>query len=205
MDSTAKSIIIGSILGDGYISKPTKFKKTCYMEFKYSDKYFEYLKWLHSSFKSCDPGIFSSHQNGQHKFVLSYSKELGKLRELFYREGRKVVPSNIDELLTNPLSLAIWYMDDGTLDNRKKYHLNAMLATYSFTFQECKLLMDTLQSNFGVKSSVTRCQMRGKVYPRLYIWAKDTIKFLDLVRPYILPCFEYKVTPVSLASSSGHT
>jgi len=97
------------------------------------------------------------------------------------------------DLLVDPLSLAVWYMDDGTLDFRELYHCNVMIATYGFTFSDCKLLENTLWQNFGIKSSVTVCTMRGIKYPRLYLWSSGTNTFLDLVKPYILPCFKHKI------------
>lgn len=105
----------------------------------------------------------------------------------------KIVPPNIEEILTEPISLAVWYMDDGTLDFRELYHCNVMIATYGFTFSDCKLLVNTLFHNFGIHANVTKCTMRGKIYPRLYVWAKDSIKFIDLVESYILPCMKHKV------------
>ena len=126
------------------------------------------------------------------RFYTKHSVLIGEYRKLFYPQGRKIVPDNINELLTDPLSLAVWYMDDGTLDFRETYHCNVMLATYNFTFDECKLLVGMLKENFGIHSSVTKCTMRGKVYPRLYVWAKDTLRFLDIVDPYMLPCMSHK-------------
>lgn len=192
MNKTQSAIIIGSVLGDGYITKLRRTKGSASMEFKYSDKYLGYLNWLYSMLKTIGVGKISSHQNNQHRFITKSSVEIGVYRKIFYPEGKKIVPLNIKELLTDPLSLAIWYMDDGTLDFRELNHCNIMIATYSFTFEECKLLVGVLAENFGIKASVTKCTMRGKVYPRLYIWSKDTTEFLNLVDPFIHPCMSYK-------------
>lgn len=195
VDDISRSIFIGSILGDGYINRIRTLKGSTSMEFKYCDKYFEYLCWLHRSLLPFGVGRICSHQNSQHRFCTSNSTEMGDMRRLFYNSvGTKIVPPSIKKLLTTPLALAIWYMDDGTLDYRAKYHCNVLLATYNFTFQECKLLKEALEENFSIQSSVTKCTMRGKVYPRLYVWAKDTLHFLELVSPYVNPlkCMKHK-------------
>lgn len=193
MNEVCKAIIVGSILGDGHVTRVTSRLRLSQMEFKYSDKSFEYLKWFYDSLSCLGLNPVRSHPNKQHYFRIRSSAEIGEFRELFYKDGVKIIPNNIKSLLTNPLTLAVWYMDDGTFDNREKYHCNPLIATYSFTFQECKLLVQALNDNFGIHASVTKCVMRGKVYPRLYIWSESTIKFFDIVRPYILPCMKYKI------------
>jgi hypothetical protein len=35
--------------------------------------------------------------------------------------------------------------------------------------------------------------MRGKVYPRLYFPAAASAALLEIVEPYIQPCFAYKI------------
>jgi hypothetical protein len=54
--------------------------------------------------------------------------------DLFYLNGVKVVPSNIDELLT-PLGLAYWIMCDGSFTGS-----GVRLNTQSFTLSELELL-----------------------------------------------------------------
>jgi hypothetical protein len=47
----------------------------------------------------------------------------------FYFQGKKIVPSNIYELLT-PISLAIWFMDDGNTSLKSG---GLHISTESFT------------------------------------------------------------------------
>jgi len=198
MLSTTKNILIGHILGDGFLYPPTKREGKSQLESKYSDKSLEYLIWLREGLSELNPGPIKPHQNDQHLYRTKASKELGELRKLFYPKGKKIVPKEIKSLLTDPISLAVWYMDDGTLDFRERYHCNAMIATYGFSFSDCKLLVNTLHDNFDIKSIVTVCTMRGIKYPRLYVWAKDSIRFLNLIEPYILPCMEHKIVKCNL-------
>ena len=112
---------------------------------------------------------------------------------MFYPKGKKIVPKNIKELLRNPLTLAVWYQDDGTLDCRSKYHYNAMFATYCFSFSDCKLLAKALRENFNLDARVCKCKMRGKTRYRLYIASKSMNNFVGLVEPHIITCFRYKI------------
>lgn len=101
---------------------------------------------------------------------------------------------DIQDLLKDPLSLAIWYQDDGTLDKRSKYHWNAMFATYCFPYNDCELLATAVRQNFDIEMSVCRCQMRGKMYYRLYVLSKSMRRFIEVVRPYIHTDYAYKIS-----------
>ncbi len=200
MNDICRSILIGSVLGDGHLTKITTRNLTSSLYVKYSQRYHEYILWLYDSLGDINPGKLGCRKNGQYQFNTRKSLVLGEYRRLFYPEGIKIIPPNIKELLTDPLSLAVWYMDDGTLDFRENYHFNSHFATYNFTFQECKLLVDTLKENFGMKSTVTKCTMRGKVYPRLYVWSESMNTFLDYIDPYVsqLSCMSHKIVNPSI-------
>lgn len=193
MDSVIKNIIVGSILGDGYLSRPTK--KGSRLWLKYNDKSFTYLKWLHKKLKPIGIGeIKVKRDYNQHYFLTDSSLEMADFWNSFYPNGEKRIPANIRDILTDPLSLAVWYMDDGCLDYREKYHCNATFATFCFSYKDCERLADTLKVNFGVKARVHKCTMRGKMYYRLYILSESMNNFFDVIRKYVHPCMSYKIS-----------
>lgn len=192
MEERTKSIIIGSVLGDGHVTSLSA-KNKARLWLKYDDQYFSYLEWLHDELRSIGVGPIKSKKGyHQHQFLTDASLCLGLIRRLFYPEGRKIVPRSIKEIFKNPLALAIWYQD-GTLDSRSKDHFNSMFATHCFSFSDCALLAETLRDNFKLGVRVHRCQMRGKVRFRLYVTSQSMIRFLNLIRPYVNSCFEYKI------------
>lgn len=193
MNSRIQSIIVGSILGDGYMTELT-VKKKSRLWLKYDDRYLSYLEWLHEELRPIGVGIIKGKKGyHQHQFLTDSSSEIGKLKMLFYPKGKKLVPKNIDQLLIDPSSLAVWYMDDGTLDQRERYHFNALFATHGFSFEDCVRLAKVLNINFKIQTSVCRCLMRGKLRYRLYLWSRSMDHFMDLIEPYILPCFAHKI------------
>lgn len=198
MDKKWKQVVVGLILGDGNLRPPTKRKGESLLDVKYNDRYLSYLRWLHQVFQPIGVNpIRSKKEYNQHRFYTKPSKEMGDLYKIFYPQGKKIVPKEIFKLLSHPLSLAVWYMDDGSLDFRDKYHFNACFATYNFSKNDCELLREVLDLNFGLKAKVHKSTMRGKIYFRLYILAGSMEKFIKLVSPYILPCFSYKISKVS--------
>lgn len=112
---------------------------------------------------------------------------------MFYPNNVKGIPKDIQTYLADSLTLAVWYQDDGTLDFRSGYHANALFATHCFTQNECQLLANALRVNFDLDVRVCRCLMRGKLYFRLYVCSKSMNRFMQLIEPYIQPCFHYKL------------
>lgn len=72
-------------------------------------------------------------------------------REIFYSGKKKIVPLNISELLSSPLALAVWYLDDGAL---RKDSSAFRLHTNSYTLPEVQLLQETLLVNFHLNSAI---------------------------------------------------
>lgn len=188
-----KSIIIGTLLGDGYIYKD-RFGFH-YLEVKHSDAQKDYVFWMHKKLKPFSSGLEPKQRrdNYQWRFTTKSNNDLVELRNLFYPEGIKIVPKNIPKLLIDPLSLAVWYMDDGSLDFRPKSHFAFSLKTNAFKLKECRLLSKVLKENFGLETSVQYPICRGKRYPQIYIGKQGRDKFIKLIDQYIIPCFQYKL------------
>lgn len=192
MDKVSKSILIGSILGDGWLDKPTK--NGSHWVIKYDDKSLSYLEWLQQKLSRYFPdGVRKKKNYHQHFIYSEVCPEIAEFRKIFYPQGKKIVPEEVKTLLTEPLSLAIWYMDDGSLDRRDKYHLNSTIATFCFSYMDCELLASTLKDNFGVEVRVHKSTMRGRERYRLYIVSESMERFMRIIRPYIQPCFMYKI------------
>lgn len=194
MSETIRHILIGSILGDGFLTPLTKRAKLSRLWLKYDDGHYPYLEWLHQQLSPIGVDPIQKKKNyHQHYFLTRSLREIGILREQFYPNGKKIIPNGIDSLLVHPLSLAVWYMDDGNLDFRDAYHRNASFATYGFSKEGCRTLVEILERNFDIAARVHRTTMRNKVYFRTYILSQSTETFMALIRPYIHPCFAYKL------------
>lgn len=195
MENNTRDILVGSILGDGWFGKLSRRTGTSIYYAKYKGDKIGYLNWLRSELKELEPSELKTVQRyKQYYFFTRARKDIGDYRKIFYpNEGRKVVPKSITKLLRSPRALAVWYQDDGTLDRRSKYHWNAMFSTYCFPHNECVLLAEVLKKNFSIDVSVCKCQMRGKMYYRLYVLSKSMMRFLKIIEPYIHSSFRYKI------------
>lgn len=101
----------------------------------------------------------------------------------WYPNGKKIVPLDIH--LEDPELLAQWYMGDGACQPECR---RLLLSTCCFTEEENVYLRDRLGKLLG--NQVYVCHMNG--YPMIGIKGKATEGFLNLVRPYLDPCFAFK-------------
>ncbi len=176
------SLILGSLLGDGYLDKTTRgyslrihhgITQKEYVDFKY-----EILK----SFVNSAPK-----QSGKAYYFRTVSHPyLNYLREIFYLERTKVLPKEFLEENLDPFALAIWIMDDGAAD-WKQLRIN----TQSFTLAENIWLTQLLQAKFGIVIKINKD--RGKYRLRFSASSMQVLK--DLVLPYIIPSMLYKLSP----------
>ena len=193
LDKKLQDITIGLLLGDGCFENK-KDTLGIRLQIKQQSKAKEYVEWLYGQFKNhCLSEVKFRKDYKQYYFSTRYLREFQNIYNLFYKEGKKVIPSNIKDLLKSPLSLAIWYMDDGSLDYRPKDHYAFYLASNCFTVKDSEKLQRVLLENFKIKSAIYNNLCRGKRYPRIYIGSEDRDTFCRTVRPYILDCFSYKL------------
>lgn len=195
MEVKNRNIVVGSLLGDGWLGKLTKRSGNCIYYVKYHDRSIGYLQWIRAQLQELHPSELKSiPRYTQHYFYTEARTDIGDLRRQFYpHEGRKRVPDNIGDLLSDPPTLAIWYQDDGTLDRRSHYHWNARIATYCFPYNDCVRLREVLRTNFGIEVSVCRNKMREKVYYELYVLSRSMKRFIEIVRPYVHGDYAYKI------------
>ena len=176
------SIVLGSILGDAYVHP---LGKICFEQAKQQKNY---LVWKHVKLKNlASPKIARVVRvdKRNQKKTISYRFFLRQyfrsLRELFYSNGNKIIPKEINEWL-NPLFISVWYMDDGHLDKGK----SPLLATDAFSQKDVAMLASLLEAKFELQVKVTS---KG----RLRIRSDSTSRFFQLVSPWIHPDLRYKL------------
>ena len=97
----------------------------------------------------------------------------------------KIIPYNIFYWLT-PLSLAVWFMDDGS-----KYKNSARIATNCFTFEEITFLCDVLKKKFCIVASPCKSGVgKGHI---IYIHVESMKLFTRIVKPHMVPSMYYKL------------
>ena len=187
-----KDILLGLLLGDGHLEK-----NGSYVRLRVDQKldHGNYVKWLYGELANLVPSKPRIIREKDKRTGKVYSRlhfstystsELNKWRDIFYCNRRKIIPPNIESMLKSKVSLAIWFMDDGY----KRNDCAAIrLNTDAFNCDEQIILIQCLRKNFKIKSHLHK---KGKWF-NIYIPKDEADKFCNIVKPYILPSFRYKL------------
>ena len=184
LTSTQNEIIVGSLLGDGTLRKQGT-RTNALFEANHSFRYKSYVDWKYKHFEEFILTPPKSRKgNGKriaYRFTTRSLPVFTQYYNSYYRDKRKVIPTDLE---ITKIVLAVWFMDDGS-KSRNTYYLN----TQQFSIVDQKMLIDFLERDFKVKSSLNK----DKNYYRIRIRTNSANLFLRVIEPFILPIFWYKL------------
>jgi len=176
-----RDLVIGSLLGDGYLMPTTA--GWCF-RVSHGVQQSSYVDWKFGIIS--DLVRTAPRASGRSYYFRTVTHpDFSGIRDAFYAPGAgKVVPLHLIERELTAFGLAIWFMDDGAAD-RNQLRLN----TQSFSFDENLVLAEFLQAKFGIAAQLNKDKDRY----RLRICAKGIERFLELVAPHVIPSMLYKL------------
>ena len=186
-------VIIGSLLGDGRLECRSK-EGSARLRIHHGEKQKKYIFWKYGIFKNittCAPQKITWKDRKRDICCVSWYfhtltlKELRNFYLLFYKNGKKVLPSNLQEVLT-PLVLAVWTMDDG--DNSKD---SLRYNVQSFNRNEQELIKKTLKKKYNINANLNKDRNNY----RLRVDLRSTAKLIRIIKPFIIPSMKYKICP----------
>ena len=185
LSETQKAVLIGTILGDGCLAENV-WRKNFRLKVEQGDIHKEYIFWMYGIFRNwtLSSPKYLKERKAWRFYTISHP-EFTKFREIFYKNKRKIIPKNIRSLLNHPLSLAVWFMDDGAARQDSRAYT---LSVHCFSKKELSFLERCLRDNFDLEFTI---HWDGKGY-RLYIPVSMAEKFEVLTLPYIIPSMKYK-------------
>lgn len=173
-------ILIGCLLGDAYLTKLGK------IQIEQSEKQKDYIDWKYQELASISYSQpkevirFEKSDNRVTKSLRFWTRQYFRSwRDKFYLDSRKIFPKDLVNFIT-PLSIAVWYMDDGCYQK-----FDCTLSTESFDLESREGLIKKLK-DFGIDAI-----NRGK--GKLRIKSQSTQKFFELVKPHIHTSMLYKL------------
>lgn len=188
-----QAAIIGMVLGDAYL-QPTG-KKNARLRLEHQSPHREYLVWktnLLPQFFQGKPIILERIHpitKKTYRYVRQQSNTspiLGKIRKLFYPNGKKHIPKNLERLLRDDIAFAIWFYDDGYYYPRDKC---SYIYLGRVSQKEAKIAQNAIQKKFGIVSTILDKKNKGFT---LYFSRKENEKIRLIIEKYYVPIMAYK-------------
>lgn len=193
LSDRTKEIILGTLLGDGSLKKQKNYANVR-MQFRHSEKDSEYFFWKvkqlqeiagNKSTNSQKPDGYS--KNNKLRFISRALPALTQLHELTHKKNtlriRRMWLNNM-----TPLSLAIWWCDDGSLigEGERK----GVFCTDGFDKESIKVLAQYLDKVWDIRTKVAPVGRKRdgtqEQYWRLWIQSSEELKkFLRIIIPFI--------------------
>lgn len=188
-----KSIIVGTVLGDGFLQKTGA--RNARLRLEHSNKQKDYIVWKMQSLPRLFQGkpTYLSRVHPKTKRMYHYvraqsntSPEIGKLQNVFYQNGKKTIPEDFEKYL-DELVLAVWYMDDGYYYKKDK---NSFIYLGKMSKNEANIVSDAIRNRFNIATKIYDKKNKGLA---LYFPVAETRKMHNLIRQYVIPLFQYKL------------
>lgn len=183
LTSTQHDVLVGSMLGDGTLRRQGN-RKNALLEVNHSIKHHQYVDWKYGHFAQLTKSPPKQRQGRgvrvAYRFTTRSLPEFTEYYLQYYCGGKKVIPT---DLKLSPLSLAVWFMDDGAR-SRSSFYLN----TQQFIVVEQQLLQNALLK-LGIRSSLNR----DKIYFRIRVASGSAGRMQSMIAPFVLPCLRYKL------------
>ncbi len=192
LSNELKETLVGLILGDLCIEKISVNARLKFSQGAVHKNYLEHLYNLFEEYCGSEPKFFDMQASKVTGMIYSrvtfntYSLPcFNKFYDLFYPEGKKIIPQNMGELLT-PSGLAYWICDDGCLN---KTNGCVLLCTDCFTLAEVTLLANILNAKWNLECTINK----NTKYYRIRIPKRSLPKLQLLLKDIMPACMLYKI------------
>ena len=185
-----RAIIVGLLLGDGHLETQNN-GRTYRLKVEHGSAQADYVHWLFEELREWilaeKPYVKVRKDGTQNVGFTTYSH--GNLRfygQQFYEGTRKRMPKIIVKMI-EPISVAVWFMDDGSRKSAK--HRCYIIHALGYSRQDLEIAQKALQMCFGI--NVTLHKQKEK-YWRLYVPSESARQFESLIREYVQPIASMK-------------
>lgn len=190
LSTRQRELLVGLLLGDGHLETQNQ-GRTYRLKVEHSLKQNDYTQWLYQEFRDWIPGGIYTRTRGNHQVVGFRTVSHATFRfygQQFYPEGKKVIPKTIHKML-KPLSLAIWFCDDGSRKSSK--HTTYNIHSLGYSKRDLQRVQEVLSSIFKIDSSLHK---QGNQY-RIYITSRSAKIFASIVEPLVrlFPSMNHKL------------
>lgn len=212
-DLYLSKIISASLLGDGFILKDDSGNRNRNGQFriKQIEQHKDHLDYLADRLSMLTnikldyvPGkanivICNKETKASGTYILRTQNhpEYTKFRSRWYIDGIKRIDPHAMTLLDAEM-LAIWYQQDGYIEGSlRKDCLNnsCLICTDCFSYGDQKMLREAIIEKTGFIFNILKWSKNknGENTYRLSLYRKQTEQFIEYIKPFMQPSFEYKL------------
>ncbi len=194
-----EQILLGKILGDGSLRIHAQ---TAHVDFSHAQKDVEYFNWTIKGLGELIQAEPTTAISGYGTSMLrARTVSRTEIREIYGQfikndEGLIEIPDWVADKIT-PISLAFWYMDDGSLSHSDEQEDRAMFAVCAFSERSVDILLRGL-SKLGIEGIKHKT---GK-YWRIRLNKEFADKLFLIVAPYVPASMQRKL-PARYRGHSG--
>lgn len=177
----AKEIILGSLLGDDSLKINHKYRNARF-SFRHSIKNKSYFFWKVKELKEISgKKCWWLQEDGKYRYQSLALDSLTEIYNFVCKKGKFEVRRRWLNLLT-PISLMIWWLDDGSLIKNSR---QGVFCTDSFSLKEQKILARYLYKVWGIRVKIGKTKRKEGRY-RLFIHSTEMLmKFLRIILPHL--------------------
>ncbi len=179
-----KSVIKGTILGDGYLRK-LDGRSNAFLEVNHSYKQKSYVDWKYQQLKSIclssPKKRFCNNGRIAYRFFTRQHPYLTEMFCLFYNQKGKIIPHSIK---IDKIALAVWFMDDGSKCGDSDFYLNSQ----QFDKKSQEILIEKLREHKLISSL-----NKDKNYYRIRFYLESVQKLKELIAEYFIDEMKYKI------------
>ena len=182
------SVSIGCLLGDGHINKRTGFaishciKQKEYLEYKQSILGGEITKINFDGYKK---------DNFKYNLWVGINAQIKYLRELFYINNKRTIKNIVPFI--NDISLAFWYLDDGSIKRKDETGTFIHLHTEGLSYEDHLIMKKMFKDKWNIDVNIHERIESNKKYNYLYIGTHEVEKLMNIIIPYVPHCMSYKI------------
>ncbi len=206
MSNTQKSVILGSILGDGTL-RLAPHSKNSRLKLGHSERQLEYLKWknellrpfsrevkLDQAEKEKNFGGYKATSKNFYSFYTIAHPDVTSFYKRYYSNHKKIISEDVINEL-DLLALAIWFCDDGSVYvDKKNGGAIGTIATNSFSYNEQLILKEAFSKFFKGTIKIDKQGNKGRDDLLIRFYRTKYIKeFLEMISTILPKSIHYKL------------
>ena len=187
LSNSCKQVLLGTLLGDGSLKLQKNYKNVRF-QMRHSVVQASYFYWKVEMLKEIainkavylsEPDGFSN--NKKLHFQSRALESLTALHKITHLNNKLHIRRRWLNCLT-PLSLAVWWLDDGSLITNGR---QGVICTDGFNVDSVKILSRFLEVVWGVKTRVRPANKKNPFQCRLFLSTSETKNLFRIILPFI--------------------